>query len=326
MRRLLRRCLAAASLATVALSVWALAQNPFAAPLILLSAQDASAALDRALIRHASDDWIAAEIDAAIRDADRDRLDLALDLAERRGMRLSDAQIGQIAGASWPGAGWRDCAACAWEPSNCASLRAFGRCALPVEFTPLGDLNALRRAATAHMADEPVDHVDVVLATTGLAASGAILITAGTSAGIKAGSTTLRLARRAGALRPTLGDEIADLARRAVRTKSGVDPVAAAGLRRITDDVGTLARRTSATDAIDLMRHADGADELRLVAHAAEAQGPATRATFHALGKARIFRAMHRLTEAALATIALLGALAAQLLALALWLGRRALR
>ncbi|KKK96104.1 hypothetical protein LCGC14_2666150, partial [marine sediment metagenome] len=51
-----------------------------------------------------------------------------------------------------------------------------------------------------------------------------------------------------------------------------------------------------------------------------------TRATIHALGKSRSFRMLNRLTGLALSALALLAALAGQILALAFALLRRLLR
>ncbi|HHX88577.1 MAG TPA: hypothetical protein GX700_02210, partial [Paracoccus sp.] len=98
-------------------------------------------------------------------------------------------------------------------------------------------------------------------------------------------------------------------------------------LGRIAQNVGTIGRKTSTADALVLLRHVDSAEDAARMARLADAAGPRTRRSVEVLGKSRAFRALVRLSNAAIAALALLYVLALQILALAAsWAGGRALR
>jgi hypothetical protein len=295
------------------------------------------------MARQATPERLIDEVEQALAEDDMDRLLIALTTATDQSVTLPrplmERALVQAEAAESPGRRLTECAACAWDIADCTSVAQIAACALPVEITPLGDLNALRRAAADYAAGDAVDQVDLGLALAGLAATGAIVVTAGGSATIKAGATALRLARRAGTLTPGLNRALlrnADALRNAsalpaylagrVPLEQVADAAKLARLGRIAGDLGEVARNTSPADTIALLRHIDSADEAATLARLARAQGPQTRATVHILGKARALRATLRLSDMALTTLALLGALTAQIAALALGLARRALR
>ncbi|NCO20658.1 MAG: hypothetical protein GW905_01300 [Rhodobacterales bacterium] len=343
LRRLAFRALTLATLATGGASLWALAQNPFAAPLVERGLADTQAVLARHLTRMATPTRLVDEVEQALADDDMDRLLIALDAAAARGITLPRPLLeraqAQAEAAETPSRRLTDCAACAWDISACATVAQIATCALPVEITPLGDLNALRRAAAAQATGAEVDRIDLGLALAGLLASGAVLVTAGGSATIKAGATALRLARRSGRLTPGLTDTLARNAdaitdMRAlpayiagrVPLAEAADTAKLARLGRIAGDLGAVARHTSPADTIALLRQVDSAEDAASLARLARASGPQTRGTLHLLGKARAFRATLRLSDLALGTLALLAALAGQVAALLLALLRRAVR
>lgn len=342
-RLLARHALLVATLATGGASLWALSQNPFAAPLVVRSISDTQAVLARHMARYATPEHLIAEVELALAANDMDRLLIALTTATDREITLPrplmERALAQAEAAESPARRLSDCAACAWDIADCATVAQIATCALPVEITPLGDLNALRRAAAASASGNAVDQIDLALALAGLAATGAIVVTAGGSATIKAGATALRLARRAGTLTPGLNRVLlgnADVLRDAravpgwlagsVPLEQVADTAKLARLGRIAGDLGDIARHTSPGDAIVLLRHVDSAEDAATLARLARAIGPQTRATVQVLGKARTFRATLRFSDLALATAALLTALAAQIGALLLTLARRALR
>ncbi|RVT87117.1 hypothetical protein DXV76_03250 [Rhodobacteraceae bacterium CCMM004] len=335
--------LALSSALTLAASLWVLAQNPFAAPLTARSAEAAAAALDRALTLRVTPEWAAAEVEAALAAGDMDRLLHATTLATERGLALPrplmERALAAAEAAESPGRRMADCAACAWDIAQCPTVALIAACALPVEVTPLGDANALRRNAAAWAGGAEVDRLEVGLAVTGLAASAAVLATAGSSAVVKAGATALRLARRAGTLSPGLTRVVRQNADLGIdRARLGgwlsgdlplervADPTKVAVMGGMATDLGRIAARTSPAEAVVLIRHADTPAELATLARLADVRGGDTAATLRALGKARALRMMHRLTDLALAALALLAALGAQLVALALWALRRAVR
>jgi len=342
-RQLARHALLLATLATGGASLWTLSQNPFAAPLVERSIIGTQTVLARHMARIATPERLTGEVEQALTADDMDRLLIALTTATDQGITLPrpvmERALAQAEAAESPGRRLSDCAACAWDIKACATVAQIATCALPVEITPLGDLNALRRAAADYAAGGAVDRIDTGLALAGLAATGAILITAGGSATIKAGATALRLARRAGTLTPGLNrallynaDALRDASALPAWLAGGVpleqvaDTAKLARLARIAGNLGEIARHTSPGDAIVLLRHVDTADEAATLARLSRASGPQTRATIQMLGKARAFRATLRFSDLALATLALLGALCAQIAALVLGLARRALR
>ncbi len=338
MLRLVRLLLGLTAFLTFAGSLWVLAQSPFAAPYRDRTEAELKVALERVLGPEMTSERLAGRIGAALDAGEADEAAAVARLATGRGVTLPDEIVVRLAVAEAAADGWEACLACAWDPGNCPDLTRVAICNLPAEMTPFGDLNALRRAGQDWFSGEEVDRVDLSLAVVGLVATGAILLTAGSSASVKAGATGLRVARRIGALTPSLGDEVASLARRAidwdrlgdvVLLRAGRETLltpAGGRLAGMAADVGRIGARTDAGDTLALLRYADTPDELAGVARVADATGAETRGAFAILGKARVIRATKRLTEMALLAIGLLSALAAQLLALALWLLRRSLR
>ena len=138
------------TLTTAAATLWALSQNPFTEPLVEKSTLGAKTAYIQALSRNVSSGWLEPKIEAALEAQDTDELAIYLDLATQQNIELSAglssramaflaSENGFINQAS-------DCAACAVEISSCKRLAHIASCAVPVELTPVGDLNALRRA------------------------------------------------------------------------------------------------------------------------------------------------------------------------------------
>lgn len=332
-RALARTAILIWTLACLAASGVILARHPFAAPMVERTGAEARAALARAVAATVSPEWLAPRLAAAVAEGDADAAALHLELAAEHGIALPEdlhaeaEALVAARGGTWETAA--DCAACAWDITACRTLAQIGACAIPVELSPLGDLNALRRAGTDWITGAEVDEVEAGLALVGLAATGAILVSGGTSLTLKAGATALRMARRTGALTPGLGRALADAGRglirwqelpavlgRRVPVETAVDQARWAALGAMAADIGRIAARTSPAEALTLLRHAeDGADLARL-ARLAEAAGPDTRKSLAVLGKARAFRTLARLSDLALAAVGALALLAAQVGAL----------
>ncbi|MEM7711373.1 MAG: hypothetical protein AAF264_11625, partial [Pseudomonadota bacterium] len=282
--------------ATLAALAWALSTNPFAAPLVQRTGQDLALALEREVRRTATPDWTEAALAQAVAAEDIDRTamlvalagDLGHDLDTRAAQALLDAQGGWQATAT-------TCAICMADIATCPSVKMLGACAVPFEMSPLGDLNALRRAGLAWWDEDEIDRLDAGLALLGLGATGAAVATGGSSLAVKAGAGTIRMARRLGTLTPGLARmlDVTDAAKRPA-------------LQAVAADLGRVRGATSAGDALRLMRHVDGPEDARHLARIAEAAGPRTVRTFDVLGKSRTIRASLRLTRAALATAALI--------------------
>lgn len=311
-----RLALALWAAVSVTLAAWTFAQRPFGAPLVARSAEQARIALSRAVADRATPEWLAPRLDAAIAADAPDEVRLYLDLAGEQDIALPDGTRARAAAVLatdegfWAGAA--SCATCAWDIAACRSVAAIGGCALPIELSPLGDLNALRRAGTDWLTGAEVDEVEAALAALGLGATATIVVSGGGSAAVKLGATALRLARRMGALPPGLLRAAQDASGAALR---GTDEGAA--LTALVKDLGKVASHTSASEALVLLRYAEDAPALARLARLAEVAGPDTRKTLAVLGPARAFRLLTRVGDLALAAAGLAGLLLGQLAALA---------
>lgn len=325
-----------------ALAVWALSQNPFAQPFVARSEAAARGAIDRALAARATPDWLAAQAEDALADEDFDRLGVYLDLANDRNIALPPDLLRRVQAAEEARSGlWaqaKSCAACAYDIRLCPTIAEIGACALPVEITPLGDLNALRRAATDWAAGNDIDELDAGLGLIGLAATGAVIVTGGTSATAKIGATALRVGRRMGAVGTRLTAHMAGLTRGLVRwgelphalrtgtLDTALDAARWTRLRHVAADFGTVAERTSTSEALVLLKHVDTPEDLSTLARLSTVEGGRTRHVLEALGKPRTFRLLHRVADVTLLAIGLVALVLSQLASLALHLLLRALR
>ena len=306
-------------LATLAATAWALAANPLAAPFVERTEAGLALALERAVRLRASPEWIEAALADAVAAGDADRAAMLLGLADDLGRTVprDEAEALVAARGGWAAAA-ADCARCMADTARCRSARALAACAVPFELSPLGDVNALRRAGVELAAGGEVDRLEVGLAAVGLGATAALLATGGTSGAVKAGAGLLRMARRMGTLPPAL----ARLARQAA-----TEPAARAALRATAADLARVRAAAGTGAALRLVRLADGPDDAARLARVAEAAGPRTERTVAVLGKSRAFRATVRLSRAAAGTLALLWLSVVQLATiLAARLGARALR
>ncbi|WGH80045.1 hypothetical protein [Jannaschia ovalis] len=307
---------AAPLLATLAATGWALSANPFAAPFVERSTAELSLALERQVARRASAEWLRSELAQAVAARDADRAAMLLALADDLGREVPRAEAeALLAEASGWMASAASCGACMADIGACPGLAQLAACAIPFEMSPLGDLNALRRAGLAWADGAEIDRLDAGLALVGLGATGALLASGGTSLSVKAGAGLLRTARRMGTLTPGLArslrvpirpealpgwlagtrtlDEVTDTAR-----------LAAAGA--VAADMGRVRAATSTAEALRLARLVDGPDDAARLARVAEAAGPRTSRTLAVLGKARAFRATIRLSRAAAGALALI--------------------
>jgi hypothetical protein len=294
------------------------------------------------MARHVTPAWLLPRLEAALDAGDRDRIAMLLALSETHAVPLGPVTEARVEEAlADPGMIERasDCAACAIDIRSCESLGQIAACAVPFELTPLGDLNALRRQSTAWLHGQDVDQVETGLALAGLAATGAVVVSGGSSYIVKSGVSMLRAARRTGALTPRFTRALGDAAdlpvnwsavRRARPLDEITDPVRLARLTGMAEDLAVVAGRTSPAEALVLLRHVETAEDAARLARTAEALGPQTRVAMEVLGPARVFRSLTRVSDLALLTIGLLAALFVQLgglcLSVALSAARRALR
>ena len=310
-------------LLSAALLIWSLNQSPFTRPFVEAAPAQIERSLQRAMARQVSPDWLAAELGHALEARDLDRIETLVLVAEDHGLSPLPEQQKEIEALRADSSGFwattQNCALCMADIESCPSLALMGSCSIPFELTPLGDANALRRAGLAVWEGEPVDKLDVSLALVGLGATTAVVVTGGSSVTVKAGATVLRLARRMGTLTPSFmrtlarlsditlrGDLILPYMRGSVPASRVVDTARLNGLGEVATDLSRVAANTSLTDTVRLMRHVDDATDARRLARVSEVTGPRTAAVFDVLGKQRVFRALVRLSDAAIAAAALI--------------------
>ena len=319
---------------------WALSTNPLAAPLVERTGTDLILSLERSVRRGASEEWIDAALRSAMAAEDAERAAMLVALADDLDRPVDTDLRAAAATLAAARAGWSgfasDCAACVADVAQCPSTDALLACAVPFELSPLGDANALRRAASAWAAGADVDRFEAGLAALGLGATAAAVTTGGATLPIKAGAGLMRMARRMGTVTPGLQrlvsavarpDRAADVVRGTAPVAALVDAGAAGRLRDVAADLGRVREAAGTAPTLRLLRVVDGPADARGLARTATAMGPRTERTFAVLGKARTMRAGLRLTRGAAAALILLWLTAVQFaVALAGWLGGRLLR
>src|SRR5690606_37209638 len=100
----------------------------------------------------------------------------------------------------------------AWDITKCRTIAMLTACGLTGQVSPLGDLMALGDAAANWAQGKPVDEVDAGLAVLGLAATGAVVVSGGSSAAVKLGAGAFRAGRRMGAIGAGLPRALAETA------------------------------------------------------------------------------------------------------------------
>ena len=188
--------------------------------------------------------------------------------------------------------------------------------------------------------------MDVGLAFVGLAATGLVLVSGGSSLTVKAGASLLRVAHRSSRLAP----EVLAVFRRAFA--GGIDWARLPGVRGADDlvalarpavlgpavdlaqDLGRLNARLGTSQALHLLGALDTPADVARATRTAEALGPRTLGTFEMLGKSRFLRLGVRLADEVWALVAgvfaslgaLVGLLAPFLARMGRQVGRLALR
>ncbi len=306
----------AVSLAITALTGLRIARDPLLAPLRDRAADQIAAATDRMMAREATPERLAELIAARLGEQPRNWVAIrALEqAAAEQKLILPQATAAAIATA-WDDdtgilAQAGDCAICAWDPASC-TLSNVLICQAPVALTPVGDIAGIARAGVAYATGGQIDQIDLALSIVGLGATALVVASGGSSAMVKAGASTAKLARRMGLLSPRL----TALATDAVRT--GVNWAALPAVRSTDDlalairadafapliatatDLERLRTATGTTAALHLLPLIDDAGDARRLARLGEALGPRLVARAEVLGKARLLRATLRVSETA---------------------------
>ena len=295
--------------------------QPGASLLIERGISGLEASYERALTREATPEALAARLTARLDEGPRDWVVIGAltDLAAAQNVDLPPDVIARRDALDAEDNGWIAtgvaCASCAWDLRDC-DLSAALACGVAVNLTVLGDLVALTREGGHYMAGSEVDQVDVGIAFVGLAATGLVVVTGGTSLAVKGGSALLRVAHRTGRLAP---DMLAVFRRAfafgidwarvpAVRNADDLVRVARPAVLRpavdVAQDLGRLNARLGTRQALHLMGAIDTPAEAAAIARAAEGLGPRTLGAFEMLGKSRFLRLGVRLSDEVWAVVA----------------------
>jgi hypothetical protein len=297
MRGLAQVLLAFALIASLLMTCWQLreiARNPLLRPFVDATANEIVAATDRAVAAKATPEQVAKLINGHLAADPRNWIALTalMDLAVKQGVTVP-SEIQTAYDTAWENDNGTlvrtgKCLICAYDPATC-SLSNVLICQAPVAFTPVGDVLGLAQGGVNWVAGTDVDEIDVALSGVGLTATALVLVSGGSSATIKAGASTMKLARRMNLLSPRLLGLVTDAVRNG---NTGV-------LSNLAFDLDRLRTATSVTDTLHMLRYVDDASDARRLADVATALGPRTVAAAEMLGKARLLRATLRVSETA---------------------------
>ncbi len=180
--------------------------------------------------------------------------------------------------------------------------------AVTADFTVVGDVRDLKEQYDLHEAGQEVNALIVGLAGVGVGLTAATIISSGTLAPAKAGSSALKTAVRANKVTPAFqrillrqSEDVFDyqkflLATRGERSMSALrraandayNPAAFRALGETTERVNNIRRSTSLADTVDLMRYVENTDDLRRLEKVSAVYGSQTRGVMHLLGRAAI--------------------------------------
>jgi hypothetical protein len=308
------------SLSLTGVSAWRISQDPLLQPLVERSAAEIVAASDAEMARAATPERITERLEALLAAKPRNWLAITAvqDVAAERGTAITPDLAARIAAAKAEDhsllASARACAACAINPASC-ELSAVLLCQAPMVLTPLGDLAGVTIETGHYISGAEIDRVNLALSLVGLAAAGLVVASGGTSATVKVGASTAKLARQMKLLSPNilrLMTEAAETgidwarvsaARSSDALMAALNPRVVTPLVRVLNETGRIAARLDLTETLHILRYIDGPDDARRLANAAEALGPKTIGRLEILGKSRFLRATLKYSDTAWAVL-----------------------
>ncbi len=218
--------------------------------------------------------------------------------------------------------------------------------AVTADFTVIGDARDLYEQYQNLQAGKDVNELITALAGVGVGLTALTVLSSGTAAPIKTGSSTLKLATRANKLSPkmqsvlikqamdlfdykafllaTRGEKNLDNLRQAAM--KAYNPKALDALSETANQVNTIRKSTSLVDTLDILRYAESADDLRRLEKLSVKYGTETKGVLKLLGKSALgtVRLLRHATELIVAALASLISLLASLIALSAWIRPKA--
>lgn len=214
--------------------------------------------------------------------------------------------------------------------------------AVTADFTVIGDARDLYEQYQNLQAGKDVNELMTALAGVGVGLTAITILSAGSTAPIKTGSSTLKLATRANKLSPkmqsvllrqatdlfdykafllaTRGEKNLDNLRQAA--VKAYNPKALEALSETAEQVNSIRKSTSLVDTLDILCYAESADDLRRLEKLSVKYGSETKGILKFLGKSATgtVRLLRHATELVVAALASLVSLLASLIALSAWL------
>ena len=188
------------------------------------------------------------------------------------------------------------------EPSDLAGLAG----AATGDLMVWGDIRDASREGWKLAQGEDADELILGLSAVGIAVTAGTYVTVGASLPVRAGITLVKVAKRTGKLSAALGRSFMRAVRQSVdfvalrrllNAPGAVDGPALKGvvrtthlksLTRMLDDVAVVQSKAGTRAALEGLRVADNAGDLRRVARLADAKGPQTLAILKTLGRGAI--------------------------------------
>ncbi|SMX31216.1 hypothetical protein [Actibacterium lipolyticum] len=304
------------SLACTALTAFQLANNPAVRIFVDRTADEIARASDQAMARAATPARIEQRLFTLLSETPRNWLaiDAVAQVAADRGIAPSATLVAQLDQARTDDTGLitqaQKCGRCMIDAAHC-EFSAVLLCQAPVALTPIGDIAGVATEGAHFVAGEPVDQVNLTLSLIGLAAVGLVVITGGSSASIKIGASSLKLARKMNVISPRLGRMINDAATRgvdwqAVPSARSIDDLSATlrpdvigPLADTAQNIGRMRGALGGTATLHMLRYVDDAAEAKQIAKVSEVLGARTVGRMEVLGKSRLLRTTIRFSRTA---------------------------
>ena len=317
-------------------------QNPFASMWIERKSEDIKKELNSVVAAEFDQSRVNTEIESELEltPYDWDYIDYLLQIAEEEKFEVHPEVMAKIdesrAASESLTSSMFACLECAYDSGKCLDTQMIVSCNLPLQLTPIGDIQTLTQNYIKSQNGEPIDELETNLAVIGLIATGAIAVSGGASTPVsapaKAVASMLRVTLKTGKLtkpmRTTIFNNVNllfdDIRWKnilpAIRGESGVakqivNPTALARLTDISSNINRIyvGSGKSIKGMLEMLPYIDNVQEARLLANVVESVGPRTRFALKSIGKSRVLRIAQRWSDEFIEFIMLLVATVTQL-------------
>lgn len=197
--------------------------------------------------------------------------------------------------------------------------------AVSADFTVIGDVRDLRKEYLKYQAAKPVNELIVLLSGTGIGLTALAVGSLGSTAPVKAGASTIKLAVKSQRLSIRFQKQLLKLGRkvfdwpafiRALKQDKSINnmrraakkayrPEAIKPLQAIANKVNTIRKSSSTTDTLFLLKFVEDTNDLRRLEKVTLKHGAKTKGLFKLLGKGviRTTRVLKRTTELILSIV-----------------------